>query len=436
MTLLPSARFLAVGAVLGAASLGLLVVPEALLVLLAADLVLIGAAVVDWLLTPGPNCLSVARTVPAKMTVPGTGSVELCVRNGSRMPLTVRVRDSAAPALQAEPEEVAGTVPADGETVLVYEIRPATRGRFAFGDLHLRYRSLLGLWERGLRVTYPAEVQAYPGLTAAERQQLRARPDRALGERMIRVKGVSWEFDSLRDFVNGDDTRLLDWKATARRQKLIVRQQRAERNQSVIVLVDAGRLMTAEEAGTSKLDHAIHAALLLAHVGLARGDRVGLCAFSQQIRAWVMPRRRLTQMRLITEALYDLQADFTESDHGRCLRQLAVRHPKRALLIVLTDFVDAETAADMVAAAAHAARRHVVLFAALNDPFLEAAARARPRSETEAFRKAMALALLRERREVLERLHQLGVQVVDATPGAISASVLNKYLEISQRGLL
>ncbi|MBV9749174.1 MAG: DUF58 domain-containing protein, partial [Acetobacteraceae bacterium] len=310
------------------------------------------------------------------------------------------------------------------------------RGLFTWGALRLRYGSLLGLWERAALVPAEQAVRVYPKVEGLERYDLLARADELPGEHAVRVRGVAWEFDSLREFVNGDDTRLMDWKATARRQKLIVRQQRAERNQSVIVLVDSGRLMTAEENGVSKLDHAVNAALLLAHVALSRGDRVGLCTFSQQVHSWVVPRPRAGQLRLISEALYDLGGDFTESDHARCLRQLALRHGKRALLVVLTDFVDAETAADMVAAVGHAARRHVVLFTAFNDPFVEEAARLRPRDEPEGFRKTVALGLLRERREVLERLRQMGAQVIDAAPGAVTPALLNKYLEITLRGLL
>src|SRR5262249_27105949 len=229
-----------------------------------------------------------------------------------------------------------------------------------------------------------------------------------MGIRKVRLRGGAWEFESLRDYADGDDVRLLDWKATARRRKLTVRLMEAERNQTVLLLVDCGRLMNATVEGGSKLDHAVNTCLVLAHVALSRGDRVGLCTFSSKVHAWLAPRGNVAQNRLITETLYDLRGDYTETDHGLCLRMLGTRHPKRALLVVLTDFADAQTAAEMVAHVHLAARRHLVLFVALRDPFVETAARAAPRTTLEGFRKAAALELLRERRQVLERLRQRG----------------------------
>jgi uncharacterized protein (DUF58 family) len=257
-----------------------------------------------------------------------------------------------------------------------------------------------------------------------------------LGIRRVRLRGGAWEFESLRDYALGDDSRLIDWKATARRRKLIVRNQEAERNQTILLLLDCGRLMNAEVGGAAKLDHAVNTALLLAHVALTRGDRVGLCAFSHRVHTWVEPRARVAQMRLLTEALYNLQGDFTETNHGRCLRLLQARHRKRALLVVLTDFVDAETAGDMVAHLQRAARRHVVLFAALTDPFLSHAAAGPPVTVADGFRQAAATDLLHERREVLKRLRQMGAHVLDVEPAAVTPPLINRYLEITFRGLL
>jgi len=435
---LPSSRLIQLGVVLAAGSLALLAFPGTGLLLAALDLTLVGAAVLDWLLTPGPGRLRVTRLAPERMSVLSTHPIVLQVQNDSAAALAVRVRDAVPLGFRANAEEVAGRVPGRTQAELRYEVQPRARGKFEWGPIHLRYRSLLGLWERSKVVPTEAATQVYPGVDAIERYHLLARVDQlpSLGIRRLRIRGASWEFESLREFVNGDDTRLMDWKATARRRRLIVRNQQAERNQSVILLVDAGRLMTAEDQGVSKLDHAVNAALLLAHVALSRGDRVGLCSFSGKVHAWLAPRAHVGQMRLVTEALYDLRGDFTESDHARCLRTVAVRHNKRCLLVVLTDFVDAETAADMVAAVRHTARRHVVLFTAFKDPFVERAARSSPRSEQEGFQKVVALELLRERREVLQQMRRVGVQVIDAEPSVVTPGLLNKYLEISLRGLV
>jgi uncharacterized protein (DUF58 family) len=439
MRAVPSRRLVRWGVAGTLAAVLVFVFPVAALPLLTFDLLLAGAALLDWLLTPGPSVLKVERVAPARLAVLAQHTVTLVLRNTFTAPLHVRIKDTAPEAFHADPEEVVGTVPAQGETRLEYQIKPMTRGRFPWGAMHLRYRSLLGLWENQHVIEAAGDARVYPNLAALHRYFLLARMNRleTMGIRKARLRGGAWEFESLRDYAHGDDVRLIDWKATARRRKPIVRNHEAERNQSVLVLLDCGRLMNSEVDGAAKLDHAVNSALMLAHIALARGDRVGLCTFSHKVHAWLTPRAHLPQNRLITEALYDLRGDFTESDHGRCLRLIRSRFPKRALVILLTDFVDASTSADMVAHLQLTAHRHVVLFVALKDPFLERAARLYPAvNAIDGFRKAAAVELLRERREVLERLRQMGAHVIDADPRAATAPLINQYLQITFRGLL
>lgn len=419
-------------------SLTVLIFPAAGLVLLSFNLVLALAAVLDLLLTPKGKCLEVVRFAPERMSVLSDQEISVAVRNRSRARLRAVVRDTPPDTFAAQVEEVGGAVPAEGQVRWSYRVRPKTRGCFSWGVIHVRYQSLLGLWELQKRVQAPGQVHVYPSLAALDRYHLLAKANRleTMGIRKVRVRGGNWEFESLREYAYGDDTRLIDWKATARRRKLIVKNQEAERNQTVLLLVDSGRLMNAEVDGVAKLDHAVNTTLLLSHVVLARGDRVGLCTFSRKVHTWVMPRAHRAQMHLLNDALYDLRGDFTETDHGRCLRFLAARHRKRSLLVILTDFVDADTAAEMVAHLHLAARRHVIIFAALKDPMLERVARSHPHQVVDGYRKAAAIELLRERREVLERLRQMGVHVLDAEPGGVTPPLINRYLEIAFRGLL
>jgi uncharacterized protein (DUF58 family) len=449
LSLLPAPRLIALAVGAAVSALGLLVVPAAAPLLAAVDIVLVWAAVLDFWFTPGPRVLRVMRMAPERVSLLTRQEIVLLITNQAPMALRLRLRD--APPLELQTEEGAdwcGVVPAEGEVQVRYVVLPAVRGQHAWGPIHIRYRSLWGLWERGLVVPGGQTIRVYPGLADIERYHLLARANRLeqLGVRKVKARGQT-EFESLRDYAEGDDVRLLDWKATARRSRLTVRQLRTERNQSIILLIDSGRLMNAEEAGATKLDHAINAALLLAHVGLTRGDKVGLCTFSHKQHAWVAPRSQPGHQQILTETLYDLRGDFTESDHGRALAAVSARHGKRALLVVLTDFTDAATAQEMVAQVAHAGRRHLVLLAALKDRYLlrPAGAGADGTSSikeqalspvTIGFRQAVALELLHQRAEVLEALRRHGVQVIDVAPGDLAPAVLNKYLEVTFRGLL
>jgi uncharacterized protein (DUF58 family) len=437
MTPVPSRRLVrwAVGGAL--AAFGVLLFPGAWPALVAFDVLLAAVALLDLLVTPDARALEITRQAPDRMSVLSEQAVALRVRNRFGGPLRVRLRDTPPEALGAAPE-LGGTVPARGEARWEYRVTPRSRGRFAWGDTYVRFRSLAGFWEKTARIAAPGEVRVYPNLVQLQRYHLLARANRleSLGIRKVRLRGGAWEFESLRDYVPGDDTRLIDWKATARRRKPIVRNREAERNQTVLILVDSGRLMNALVDGVAKLDHAVNSALMLAHVALARGDKVGLCAFSHRVHAWVPPRGRLGQNRLLGDALYDLRGDFTETDHGRCLRLVRARYPKRALLVLLTDFVDAPTSADLVTHLRVAGRRHLVLFVALKDPFLDEAAHGPAEVPLDGFRKAAAVDLLHDRREVLERIRQQGAFVVDVDPAGVTPPVINRYLEITHRGLL
>jgi uncharacterized protein (DUF58 family) len=438
MSLLPSRRLVRWTAAGAVASAAVLVWPEAGLPLLVFNILLAGAAAIDWWLTPRPEALDASRVAPGRMSVLSNESILLTVRNRSRIRLLIRLLDTPPESFRRETAEVSGPVAAEGESHWEYPVEPMARGRFDWGPLFLGYWSVLGFWERRKVIAAPAQARVYPNLSALTRYHILARSNRldVLGVRKARLRLGSWEFESLRDYVPGDDVRLIDWKATARRSKPIYRNHEAERNQTILLLVDSGRLMNAEVDGVAKLDHAVNTALVLAHVALSRGDRVGLCTFSHKVHAWVAPRAHVAQMRLVTEALYDIRGDFTETDHGRALRLLASRHPKRALLVVLTDFVDAQTASEMVAHLQLAARRHLVLFAALKDPFLSRAARLHPDRPIGGYRKAAAVELLRERREVLERIRQMGAHVLDVEPSGLTPPLLNRYLQIAYRGLL
>jgi uncharacterized protein (DUF58 family) len=438
-SLIPSRWLLILLSCFSLGSLLLILWPAAFAILLSLNILLLTFALIDWLITPGPKSLVLERQMPERLSLLHQAEVKVVVRNQSRSPLSFRWRDTIPLLFQASDEmpEGKGQVPASSSTICTYTVVPRKRGKYSFDDLHLRYRSLLQLWERAVVLSKPVTVKVYPSVAEVERYHLLARANRLdlVGLRQLRLKGNA-EFESLRDYMRGDDVRLLDWKATARRQKLIIRNQQAERNQTIIVMLDCGRLMNAEEKGVSKLDQAINATLLLSHVALSRGDRIGMCAFSHRPHVWVSPRASMHQIQLISDSLYNLPGDYTESNHAKALATVAARFNKRALLILLTDFVDAATSSEMFAHLRQSSRKHLVLFTALKDRYLMEASRHHPASRTEGYRVAMAQGLLDERAVVLEQLRHYGMQVIDAHAEELSPHLLNKYLEIMNRGLL
>jgi uncharacterized protein (DUF58 family) len=256
------------------------------------------------------------------------------------------------------------------------------------------------------------------------------------GVRALKQRGEGSAFAGLRDYVPGDDPRMLDWKATARHGRLIAREQTVERSQSVITLIDCGRAMT-QLAGTySRFEHVLSSALLLSDVAATGGDRVGLIAFDDEIRAFVPPQRGTQALRALRTTMSGLDATLTEPDYASAFRLLATRQRRRALVVFFTDVIDERAARQFVAYAGRAALRHAVVVVAIQNEALLEAARPATSGSLALFRSAAAEELVRERDEALARMRHAGITVLDVPPSRMAAAVVNRYLEIKSRGLL
>jgi uncharacterized protein (DUF58 family) len=349
----------------------------------------------------------------------------------------VRVLADLDPDLEPQPEaafafDAEGT--ATGEVPLV----PRRRGRRAATALWLRWTGPLGLVERRKRVALDVHVAVTPDVRPVRAAALRFLSGRefASGAHLERTSGGGSEFDSLREYAQGLDPRAIDWKATARHRRLLCRQFRAERDRRVVVALDTGRLMREPLGDLPRLDHAIHAGLLLSYVALRTGDRVGWFAFDERPQAFVEPEGGVGAFARLRAAATGLDYSTAETNFSLALSELALRLRRRSLVVVLTDFADAVTAELMVENLARLRRRHVVVFAALRDPSLDAVAGTEPRSSIDLHRAVVAADLLRDREVVLKRLRRLGVLTVDARPDEVSTTLLNRYLDVRRRELV
>jgi len=305
------------------------------------------------------------------------------------------------------------------------------------GRLGLVQRRVEGQQGQVLRV-YP-DTGAFLSRDALDPRRLRA----TLGIRPARRRGEGSEFDSLREYSPGDDPRRLDWAASARRGRPVVRQFRHERNHTVWIAVDASRLMASREtaAGRNKLDAAIDAALALAHAAVASGDRVGLTVFDREVRAQLAPRRARRDLGEFIELLTDVHPRIVEADFAVLTRQLAVRQRGRALVVVLTDLAETETAT-FLGPLGVLGRRHRVLLVALRDRIFQTLATRGPGARSAAghsgedgldpYRRIVVDDLLAERETALLGLRRRGLQTLDLPPSAITGAVLNRYLEMRE----
>jgi uncharacterized protein (DUF58 family) len=278
----------------------------------------------------------------------------------------------------------------------------------------------------------------YPNLLAVRKYDLltrRARLEEA-GFRQTRRRGWGTEFESLREYVPDDEFRWIDWKATARRRRPISREYEVERNQTIVILLDAGRMMSAELAGLSKLDHAINAALMLGYVASLKDDSVGLIAFADDIQAYIPARRGRAHLSLMAEGLCHVQAVLREPDYGRAFAYLHTVARKRALVVVFTDLIDPEASERLLSQVAALYPHHLPLVVALSDTTVLGVARGVPQSAEEAYEKAVAEQLLTARDRALAVLKSRGALILDVPPDELSVQVVSRYLELKARGRL
>ncbi len=438
MIVLPSTRWLAGAAGLAAVALLGFVWPQALAVLLVLDLAWVLALAADAWAARSALPIGVGRAAPPAFSVGRALPVRYSWVHAGRRPLELRVRESlpsplslhsATRALRLAP----GTVMEERLTV-----HPTRRGVGRGGGLAIRFLGPLGLAWCQTRLELPWQVTVFPSLAGASVRALppQASERREIGLRNVRRRGEGRLFEGLREWVPGDDTRIIDWKATARRGKPIARQYEDERREQVLIVIDAGRLLTAEVDGVPRLETVIGAALRLAHAAVEHDDNIGLMIFADEVQRFVPPARGRRALRLVLEALAAAEGRVVEPDYPGAFRYLAARNRKRALTVFFTDVIDRTASSALVVQAAALRPRHLPLAVTLRDPALERLAAARPATVGAAFERAAAEELLLAREEALADMRGRGVLVLDVPPNGAAEAVVERYHQLKRRGVI
>src|SRR6202140_4261028 len=392
----------------------------------------------DLALLPGRSGYLVRRVKPEPFSLGELEEVTVVVENPAAAGLMARVADHAPADLKPEPREVPGRFDEAGRLHVTYRPFSPKRGAYRFGPVDLQVWRDEGWWRRQVRLARPNEVAVFPNVVAIKRVQLTLRRGlRAMaGLRRARPPGASTAFAGLRDYVRGDDVRRISWTATARRDRPVVVEVEAERGQQVMIALDCGRLMTAPAGDLDKLDHAVNAALMLAWVAHAYGDRVGLMTFDDRVTGFIKPERGSSQIRRLTEALYSIKSDYVEPDFGHAFTHLALRVGRRSMVVVLTDVPDPEASKELVAHCLRLAGKHLVLVVAMSDPAILTARDAPVATSARAYEWAAAEEFVSSRRESFELLRRGGVLGLDVVAGSLSPALVERYLELKERALL
>ena len=389
----------------------------------------------DFRLAGDARRFDVSRQHESRLSLGADNAIHLAVRNRSRRPAPIWLRDEPPDAFEIDTRIFSGVAPAHGEWEGVYHARPLRRGDYQFGDLNLRWGGPLGLLLRQARIRAAGPVKVYPNLLDVRRYDLLLRRNRLqeMGLRHTRMFGEGTEFERLREYLPDDEFRRIDWKATARRNRPVAIEYQTERSQSVIAVLDVGRMMQSPIARMAKLDYVVNAVLLLAYVATGKGDKVGLMTFADDVHFFASPRQGRGQFYRMLEALYGVEAEPVEPDYRLALNYLALKQRKRALVVIFTDLSGGMTMQSLVSQVAVLARRSLPLVVTISDPDIHAAARQRPRDSLSVYQRAVAGRLLDERQVALDSLRRGGVLTLDAPANQLSLAVINRYLELKGR---
>lgn len=366
---------------------------------------------------------------------------------GEVQPVSIQVENRSRRAVALElrqdlPVELGGPAPAlrlAAEAAGSYETAPRERGDYALGDIHGRWRSragllvMRGIWPQSgpVRVYAPLYLDRGTGLLAP-RQRVQEQ-----GAALIKAAGVHTEFESLRDYRPGDEARAVNWRASARRGRLVVNQYQAERTQQVMLVLDSGRLMVPEYKGIPRFEYALSAALQLGRLAASREDRVGMMLFGSEVSALLPPARGQVQVARLAEAAYRVKPEMIEPDYAGALARLSGSLKRRSLLLFFTDLVSPEVSQDLLEHLRRLVPRHLVVVLSVSDPAMAALAHTPEHSSVaEAYAHASADWVLEQRSAARAALSRSGITVLDVPPLQLSSAAINKYLEVKGRGAL
>lgn len=408
-------------------------------VTLGFDLALLIAALIDAKTSKLPDGFTIKREFGGRFAIGAETEVKLNAVNQTSRKIEVRLKDEYPEQmiLSAERE---GKLTVDGNTSasLVYALKPPKRGRFEFGKIAVRYLSRLGLVWIQTEVNAETFVKVYPNLRRAREAELKALGARSLvaAHRKSIWRGEGREFESMRDYVRGDELRHISWTATARRGKLVTKQYQIERDQTILIALDAGRLMTGRIENESKLDLAVHAALAMMSAAARGGDNSGLLVFGRNIKTFIPPKRGIDHIDATLEALHDIEPEMIEPSYSRAFEFIAVNCKKRALVVVLTDLIDEEGSKQLLTSLKLLRPRHLPLVVTIGDRDLRTVVGDIPQTARELFAQSVAEEILHQRETALRMVEAQGGLALDVTAVTLVPSLLETYIRVKERGLL
>ena len=407
-----------------------------LLIFISYNALILSLFVADLFLTPSKGAVAVYRQVDTKLYFKAANRIELKIKNNWTRTLKIEAKDDLPDwHFEIISQDMLKEVPAGEDSIFSYDVIPKKRGAYTFGQVFIRYSGILGLCKKYVALNIPEEFKVYPNLTDLGKYRLIMQKHRLLthGQRRIPLRGNGSEFESLRDYVDGDDYRKINWMATARMNKLIINQYEAEKNQPVYILLDTGRSMSYSIKGFKKLDYSINAALILSDIVNQKGDNSGLLVFNTDISQIVPTGKGEAHRNALMEALYHVQDCNMVSDYHGAFFHLLNIQKRRSIVFIFTDFETTEEAKELLEAVPIISRRHLPVVVLTVNESLENIAKANASNIRSAYNEAMAESLLAERKGIIRSLNQRGVICLETYAENFAIDTVNQYLLLKER---
>lgn len=409
-------------------------------VVLLYDILLVAAAFFDYFRSRNlPKGLSIERAFDGRFAIGRESAVLLRVSNGSDEDVFIRVKDEYPAEMELSGKrEAEFELPAGTSAEYSYAVKPGRRGKYSFGRVAVRRLGRFGLVWSQSDLGEMESVKVYPNMARAREIELKALGSRSFvaARRRSDRRGEGREFESMRDYVRGDELRHISWTATARRSRITTRQYQIERDQTVIIALDAGRLMTGRIGSESKFDTAIHAALALMSACAKTGDNCGLAVFGRRVRKFLPPKRGVGHIDSVLEALYDLEPESIEPSYARAFQYISANSKKRAFIVILTDLVDKESSRELITSLKLLRPRHLPLVVTIGDRDLTSAVAKSPGDIRDVFIQSAAEEIIRQREQALRHVESLGGLALDVTTQTLGPKLLETYMRVKERGLL
>jgi uncharacterized protein (DUF58 family) len=399
---------------------------------LAYNIIMFSLLVIDFRMTPDKKLLIVERICNEKLSMGTENEITINIRNNSDYVLEIEAKDEVPVYMKTKNTVVPIRVNPHYEASEKYYVIPEKRGEFTFGKIYVRYKGVMGLCMKTGSFDLEKNYKVYPNLKDLSKYGLAAIKKSQLihGIKKNKSFGTGTEFESLREYNEGDDYRKINWLATARANKFIVNTYEHERNQQVMIMLDSSRVMNSEINYIKKLDYSINAAFLLADIALKKGDNAGVMVFDSTVKRFVKPGKGTGQFQLIAENLYNVEENFVSADYQGALTYLNQNQKRRSLLCIFTELFNADEAFQLATALKTLAKHHLPVVITIKDMRLYNYAEGDVADSKELFTKVAAMKMLKEREKIQKVFNDSSIAVVDVPPDKLSIEVVNKYLSL------